>query len=592
MAIFTTFKREQHMKKISITFLASCMLLVTGSKAQTVAEGKNSLFAERYNSAIATFEKVLAVNPNDIDAIYWLGQTYLEGEEIMSSRIAAARQLYEKAMQSTNGAPLIMVGLGHVELLDNKANDARQKFETALTMTKTRKGDNPEIANAVGRANTGAKNGDYNYAIEKLQPLADKGIKDPETYVILGNAYRKAGKGEGGGEAFRNYTKALEFNPNFALADLRLAKLFESQKNWELFLKYLTDAVTADAKFTAAYYDLFYYYFYRLDYTAAETQLQKFIDSKLPEKDIQDEFLYSQLCWARKDYNCATSKAEAVVNALGDKTKPKVYRLLADAYFQNGNFNDAKKYSDVFFAKKNPDDIILYDYQLRADIMDKTGGTTEEIFDTYVQGISVDTLISLKIDYLKLGADRFKAKGDSLSRNREGDLRTLVLKLKEDPSQRDYFDAGFAYYQGKNYEKADSVFDVFVMKFPDEPYGYMMEYNIHRTIDSTMTTGAAVPWADKYLAILEKDTVKNKNSIMGVAGYLAQYYANVLNDKPKALDYLRKMLALDPENAAIQGNIEILEKALGNKSSSPAKADPSTNKTGFLNKINNSVSTV
>lgn len=550
------------MKKTTITFLTVALLCTGGLTAQTVQEGKNHLFAERYNSAISAFNKMIAANPNNIEAIYWLGQTYLQSEEIMSARIATTRQLYEKAMQSSNGAPLIMVGMGHVDLLENKANDARQKFETALTMTRSaKKGDNVDILNAVARANTDAKTGDFKYVIDKLQAAVDKGEKNAETFVLLGNAIRKYQPGEGGGEAFRNYKKALELNPNFALASLRLAKLFESQKNWELVYQYLTEATQKDANFTAAYYELFYYYFLRLEYAAAETQLKKYIDSKTPEKDIQDEFLYAQLCWAQKDFTCAVTRAQSVVDALGDKTKPKVYRLLADAHFQNNDFAGAKKFSDNFFAKKNPDDITLYDYQLRADILDKTGGTIDEIFSNYTEGALLDTAIALKIDFLRKGADKFKGRGDSVSRYREGDIRLIILRLKETPGQRDYFDAGFAFYQARAYDKADSIFDIYVNKFPDESYGYMMEYNVHRAIDSTMEKGAAVPWAEKYLAILERDTVKNKNNILGVAGYLAQYYANIIKDKVKALEYLRRMLALDPGNTTLQKNIEILEKA-------------------------------
>ena len=103
------------MKKTAITFLASVLLLITGLKAQSIQEGVNHLYAGRYKSATGDFEKLLAVNPNNIEAIYWMGQTTLENDAIMASRIAATRQLYEKALQTTNGAPLIQVGMGHVE---------------------------------------------------------------------------------------------------------------------------------------------------------------------------------------------------------------------------------------------------------------------------------------------------------------------------------------------------------------------------------------------------------------------------------------------------------------------------------------------
>lgn len=570
------------MKKTLITLLASGLLSV-GVQAQTLQEGINNLYAGRIKNAITVFEKLLAVNPNNIEAIYWLGQTKLETDEIMGARLKDVRSIYEKALQATNGAPLIKVGMGHIDLLTNKNEDARQHFESALTMTRTKKGDDPVISTAIGRAITDTKNGDFAYAIRLLEDAASKDPKNTETLIQLGNAYRKARPGEGGGLAFQTYKKAIEVNSSFVGPYMRLAKLFESQKNWELYLQYLNDGVAKDPKFTAAYYELFYYYFFRAQFTEAENYLTKYIDSKLPETDIQDQFLYAQLCWAKKDFSCAVSKAEIVYVAMGDVTKPKVFRLLADAYFQKGDFANAKKYSDLFFLKKNPDDYISGDHKIRADILSKTGGTTDEIFVNYLQGSVLDTVLSSKIDFLKQGAEFLKARGDSISRVREGDLRLEIVKLKADKAgQRDFFDAGFAYYQGKNYEKADSIFDVFTDRYPDEVYGPMMQYNIHRALDSTMEKGMAVPWAEKYLTLLEKDTAKNKKTIIGVASYLASYHANIVKDREKALEYLRKMLVLDPTNEIIKNNISVLEKAPATKPPSPSKggAAPAPAKAG------------
>jgi hypothetical protein len=80
-----------------------------------------------------------------------------------------------------------------------------------------------------------------------------------------------------------------------------------------------------------------------------------------------------------------------------------------------------------------------------------------------------------------------------------------------------------------------------------------------------MEKGLAVPFAAKYLEILEKDTAKNKKEIIGTASYLASYYANILKDKVKALEYLKKMLALDPTNEIIKNNIKALEKSMETK---------------------------
>src|SRR5689334_24474991 len=106
------------MKKTTLTILAA-LLMMTGVMAQTIQEGMGHLYAKRYKSATDVFQKLIAVNPNNAEAIYWLGQAYFNMDDN-----TAARQLYEKALTTTNSHPLILVGIGHADLLDNKANDA------------------------------------------------------------------------------------------------------------------------------------------------------------------------------------------------------------------------------------------------------------------------------------------------------------------------------------------------------------------------------------------------------------------------------------------------------------------------------------
>ncbi len=556
------------MKKTVFTFLASGLIMITGLKAQTIQEGKSHLYAKRYNSAKAVFEKLLAVNPNSIEATYWLGQSLLEMDEIASSRRASAAQLYSKALQTSANAPLIIVGMGHVDLLDNKPADARQKFETALTMTKTRKGDDPTILTAIGRANVDAKNGDFQYAIEKLQAAADKGEKNAEILLELGNAYRKARPGEGGGDAFKSYKKALEIDPKFAVASLRLAQLFESQKNSELILEYLNESVSRDAQFSAGYYELFYYYFFRQKYTEAEEQLNKYINSKLPEKDIQDEYLYAQMCWAKKDYACATTRAEAVVASLGSKTKPKVYRLLADAYYQKGDYANAKKYSDEFFAKKNPEDVILPDFELKALVLGKLGGNPDEVYTTYIGGVALDTTVEAKVDFLKKGSAYFKEKK---IRDKEALMLEKLISIKPKPTINDHFDFTLAHYFTPNYEKSRAAALKMIELYPDQVYGYDWAYNssIALATDTlkqeaardSIKTAMTAPDALKMFDFAKADTVKYRKQYLNAVRFLAQYSYNIAKDKEKSIEYFTKWLEVDPANAsAINGYIEQIKK--------------------------------
>jgi Tfp pilus assembly protein PilF len=577
-SIFTTLKVNSKMKKTTLTIVTAFFLIVGGLKAQSIQEGMNHLYAGRVKTAQAVFEKMLAANPNNIDALYWMGQSYLESDEIMSSRIAAAKEVYTKALQTTNGAPLIQVGMGHVELLEKKVSEARQHFETALTMTRhNKKGDNPDIETAIGRAIVDSKDGDYSYAVRLLEDASVKDSKNTETLLQLGNAYRKAGEGKGGGPAYTAYNKALQVNPNFAPASFRLSKLFESQKNWELVLKYLNEAVEKDPKFTNAYFELFYYYFYRQKFTEAQVQLEKYINSKGADLDAQDQYLYAMLCWAQKDFECATGKGESVVSALGDKTKPKVYRMLADAYFQKGDISNAKKYSDLFFLKKNPEDYASYDYELRAKLLAKTGGGADEIFKNYVEGAQLDTVLSSRIEFLSQAADYFK---ENKIRDKEAQIIQKIIDLKAKPTINDYFELTTAYYFGQDYTKSRDAAIIMRDKWPTQVYGYDWVYNNSRLIDTLKKDSLAVPDAMKLYDFAISDTVKYKKQIISAASFLAIYYANEVKDYTKAIDYLKKWQAADAENYEnIQKNIDILQGNPVRKQTSTTQPEKGTKTT-------------
>ena len=56
------------MKKSAIVLFFVAMLSVSAF-AQSVQDGVNHLYAERYESAKAAFDKLLAANPNNMEAV-------------------------------------------------------------------------------------------------------------------------------------------------------------------------------------------------------------------------------------------------------------------------------------------------------------------------------------------------------------------------------------------------------------------------------------------------------------------------------------------------------------------------------------------
>ncbi len=83
------------MKKIGL--VASLILMGNVLFAQGIKEGKQFLNRERYQSAEGVFQQLLAKDPNNTEAAYWLGQTYLDNDRAYVDT-AAAKALYQKTL--------------------------------------------------------------------------------------------------------------------------------------------------------------------------------------------------------------------------------------------------------------------------------------------------------------------------------------------------------------------------------------------------------------------------------------------------------------------------------------------------------------
>ena len=550
------------MKKTLIVLLSAFITL--GAFAQSVQEGISHLYADRMTSAKTTFEKMLAANPNNLDAVYWLGQVHIENDDV-----AAARALYEKTLATNGNAPMVLVGMGHVELLENKTSEARQRFESAISLSKSRKGNDPNVLNAIGRANVDAKAGDVQYAIAKLTEATQRDAKNADIWLNLGNAYRKAGNG---GQAVTAYMEATRANPSFAPAFFRQAKIYETQRNWEIFTRELENAVQADPKFAPAYYELYYYtLLYPKDFAKAEDYANKFITNSDPS--VENDYIKAQTAYVQKKYDEAINTAKNIVAQSGDKANPRVYRLLGYAHLEKGDTSLAKTYVDQLFAKADEDFIVGSDLTLKADVYAKEDPSV--IAPLYIQAAKMDSVLTNQLNFLNEGIERFKASGQT---QYEAELRLAAYQLKPTKNPAELFSIGLPYYKGGNYRKADRLFHAYAQALPDSIYGHYWSALSRSQMDSTMQEGLAVPAYQKVVEIAGTDKERLKGMGLQAAGYLAGYYNNVKGDKATAITYLQKALEFDPTNTAIQKNLQILQQkpASAPRSSSTSAKGPAS----------------
>ena len=533
--------------------------------AQSVEQGRKLLYYERYQGAKDNFEKILAANPNNIEAVYWLGQTLLE---MPNKDSVAAKELYQKALASNGNAPLLLAGMGQIELMEGKTNDARQRFETAINLSK---GKDIEVLNAVGRANVEARAGDANYAIEKLNLATQiKKFNNAETYLIMGDAYRKL---IDGGNAVTSYNKALAIDPKNAAAKTRIGKVYLTQNNPDYFLPAFESAVQLDPAYKPGYFELFYYYYFR-DVNKAAGYLDKFIANADAGPEV--EYMKTDFLYSSAKFKEARDKAQSLVTQFGDKVNPRMYRLIAYTSDTLGDMQVAKQAMTTFLAKPGEEPILPADYEELANINSKIAGSEGEAFTNLQRAVEMDTVVENKVKYIQKGAALAKRLGN---RAEEANWLGVAYRIDKNPTQTDLYNWGYAHYQAANYKTADSIFcNVYQGKYPNEIYGYLWCARALQAQDTTMEQGLAVEAYKKLADMAMKiDSVKFKNQAISSNFYLVSYYNDIKKDKEAAISYIDRVLAIDPSNADAVRIKEILTRPA--RPAQPTKPKPKTTST-------------
>lgn len=546
------------MKKIGLMlsfFLISANVLF----AQSIEEGKKFLNYDRWESAAKVFNDLLTANPNNIEAAYWLGQTYLQNPDFTDTM--AAKALYQKTLQANSNEALIIVGMGEVELFEGNLSDARNRFETAINMTKKR--DLEDIYVAVGRANINAKSGSTEYAIEKLQLAAERDRKNrnAEIPMALGDAYRKL---IDGANATVSYQNAIAIDPTNARPYFMIGRIYETQGFGQepIYMKYYNEAIAADPNYAPVYYWLYTYYYNR-DVNKAREYLNEYV--KVADKDSKNCHAEASLLYVSQLYEETIQKANGcIASAVDGKPFPELFALKAYSYDKLGDTANAREFFEEFFAKVNPDNIGPKDYAKYAEVLLKTPGNNAMAESAVEKAIELDTVPANKLNYVR---DVAKSLYDQEKFANAGDWYKKILHLTPDYSPVDLYWAGYSEYRAADYVAADSVFQLYQEKYPSDLLGWYLGALSKVAID-TAETGMAKPEFEMIIKIGDttEDKEKIKDKLVPAYRYMVAYSYNVEKDTPKALEYNDKILMLEPEDEIALN----LKEALAPKEEKPA----------------------
>lgn len=530
--------------KAALLFLTT-MLVANFLHAQSVEDGKKFLYYEKYKSAKAVFEKLVAANTNSVDAVYWLGQTLIGLNK--DEDIAGAKELYRKTLEANSNSALLTAGMGHIELLEGKTQDARNRFETAISLSQAK---SVAVLNAIGLANGDfdSKNGDAAYAIEKLKLATTlKGFKDAETWALLGDAYRKASDG---GSAQRAYESALIINPNYARAKYRIGKIYQTQgpTQKEIYMKYFNEAIALDANYSPVFNNLFNLYYY-IDVNKASEYLDKYLTA-MGDDEPKSCFFRATIKYAQGLNKEAIAKADECIAAAGASAYSKLYGVKGYAYDKLGDSVKAKEGFDMFFKTAKPADIGPTDIITYSNILLKFPGNETLAGSLIEKGIALDTSEAGKVALMKVMASRYESQKMYLD---AANWYKKILDTKKAPSKTDIFNASINFSRGGNFQTAIDGWNSYITKYPAETYGYYMTALSQEKMDTTMAMGLAAPSYQKVIDLGEAqwaaDSAKVKTHLLNAYKYFIQYIYNVKKDKKAASEFAARYLIKEPADA-------------------------------------------
>lgn len=535
------------MNKIKMGWMFSMALFFSSFvSAQNLEEGKKYFYYEKYISAKGVFEKLINANPANAEAAYWLGQSYIGLEDI-----PGAKTIYQKTLLANNNNPLLLAGMGHVELLEGKTSEARNHFEVALSLSQSK---NAAVLNAVGFANINpaSQNGDNAYAVEKLKAaIAIKGMKDPDVLCNLGDALKKIGEG---GSAQTAYEAALTFDPKYARAKYRIGKIYQTQGagQEDIYMRYYNETIAMDPTYPPVYENL-YQFFYKTNVTKSAEYLEKYLNAKGTD-EVNSCYLRASMKFAQSLYTNTLSEISNCINNT-PTPYPNLYGLQGYAYSKLNDSVNAKASFENYFKKQTPEKIGAGDFGTFAGILLKFPGN-EALAGTYIdKAVQLDKDEASKVTYLKTMAAYFETQKKY---KEAADWYNKVLTVKKNISNKDLYNAGYNYYRASFYQEAITVFNLYIQKYPDDIFPYYLIAKANNSIDSTMSEGLANPFYEKVIAIGSTDSVKYKTQLISSYKYFVFYYISIKKDKATALSYCDKILVLDPADAETLSNKSII----------------------------------
>ena len=533
--------------------LLAALTLVAGTSAaiaQNVPAAQKAIELERYNQA-----RALLRTDTSPEGYYELGRLYELRDMPDSSAF-----YFNRASGTT---PLGQVAAGRALLAKGQTAAAEVQFDAAVKATKSKDARILTlIAQAYGESDVKSITKAVSYT-DAAQIVLKK--DEPELLVARGDIFLHSDTG--GGQAMTSYDRATTANSSYARAFYRKGVLSVRARNFNAARENLEKTIQIEPSYAPAYRELADMYFYAGKYDLALTNIKKF--RELAEPSTRTDAQYASFLYLSKKYPEALEAINKTLAA--EPGNLTLNRLKAYTLYETADYPSALTAIDAYLKLVPADKILPEDELYKGKILIKNGHADQGIAlieKTVNTTTDPEKACSLRNDL----AQAYLAKKDYKKA-----IATLKGKFANAACNADLTDqvrlAG-ALSANKQYQQADSVYNIVQVAKPTYSPVYLMRAETNFYMDQDSKQGLAKPYFEKYIELSKvegADPAKFRNGVVTANNYLG-YYTLQKGDKATATTYYQQVLALDPGNKDATNAMSIINAKPRAATKAPAKA--------------------
>jgi tetratricopeptide (TPR) repeat protein len=582
-----------------------CSVCVGSLKAQTLSEAITCTKNEQYDNAEELFKKLIKSDPVNSKIYFFNGENILLNyfSDTISNplNIAAkeAKDLFDKGVSVNPAEPLNYVGLARVSfyLGDNaKADEMRAKAKSLLPpYKKVSKIPNPKdyafTLAKIAESYIRFEDVDTARALPYIREALKIDSKNSEVYIIAGDIYILVNDGS---KAIKNYNLAQDWDMQSPTANMKIGNIYVKGRNLMAAIPFFEQAISLNANYAPAYRELGQLYSMAGKYEKSKEYFKKYLE--LTKGNIPAKIRYVNALFYAKEYKEVVTNVEEIFAV--DDSRTYMNRIAGYSEYEEGNYDQALNYMNRLFTSLPEDRLIKKDYiylskillkknqNYTKQVMEADKSETElgkmqeklaslpkgaakdkmkadvdayaaQLAETRAQLAKADTEITRAFDAydkaINFDGEDLKLENEkamylnAFKRNVEaGDAYSKLLE-KGRNSEADYIQAGKAYYTGQAFEKADTIFNQLIKKYPESLQGYLWLANSASSQDPDSKLGLAKPKFENLLQRASVDSVKYAKEMFDALRYLG--YNALTNSKyENAKAYYNRMVNLAPNN--------------------------------------------